>query len=76
MRCRQPVGTVEIYDLQGRRVRVLVDGIHDPGYYLIPWDGRDAAGHDLGSGIYLCRLKARAAGITRYSASKQMLLLK
>ncbi len=68
--------TVEIYDLQGRRVRFLVDEIHQPGYYLIPWDGRDATGRDLSSGIYLCRMKASAAGVTRYAGSKKLLLLK
>jgi flagellar hook assembly protein FlgD len=52
---------VVIYDLLGRVVRVLVDGTLSPGRHLAVWDGRDAHGHAMDSGTYLCRLTAGSA---------------
>ena len=46
-----------IYDLSGRRVRQLERGRRMPGAYTVRWDGRDEAGRETGSGIYLYRLK-------------------
>jgi len=51
-------GPVElsIYDAGGRWVRTLVRASLDPGPHSYVWDGRDAAGHSMASGIYLYRL--------------------
>ena len=46
-----------IYDLLGRRVRGLERGHRMPGAYTVRWDGRDEAGREVGSGIYLYRLE-------------------
>ena len=54
-----------IYDTAGRRVRTLLDGAFLPGETSVEWDGRDAAGHPLASGIYLYRLEAGAESQTR-----------
>jgi hypothetical protein len=40
---------VAIYDLGGRRLRVLVDGL---------WDVTDGTGRAAASGVYVCELKA------------------
>lgn len=47
-----------VYDVSGRRVRVLLD-VPDlpPGPAQAVWDGRDDAGRELASGIYLARLR-------------------
>ena len=46
---------VDIYDVAGRRVRQLtIDG----GSGRFDWDGRNDAGRDLPSGVYLARLSA------------------
>lgn len=45
-----------IYDLAGRRVRVLSHGALAAGAYTTDWDGRDPWGHDMGGGLYLARL--------------------
>lgn len=53
-------GTVSlaVYDVAGRLVRVLVRGAwQQPGRYDVVWHGRDGAGHQVGSGVYLCRLE-------------------
>ncbi len=46
----------EIFDLAGRRLRTLVDGMLPPGPQRTVWDGRDAAGRHAPSGHYLLRL--------------------
>lgn len=52
--------SVDIYDVQGRRVRALHAGPIDAGWHSLVWDGRDDAGRGQASGVYLVR--ARAAG--------------
>ncbi|RMD67443.1 T9SS C-terminal target domain-containing protein [Candidatus Parcubacteria bacterium] len=49
---------LSIYDLFGRRVRTLVRDRQNAGLHSVSWDGRDAQGKAVGSGIYLCRLQA------------------
>jgi predicted outer membrane repeat protein len=49
---------VEIYDLLGRRVRLLEHGQKPPGFYTAAWDGRDHLGQPVESGIYFVRLQA------------------
>jgi agmatine deiminase len=53
--------TLDVYDLGGRRVRVLVRGCLGPGLHEYAWDGRDGHGRALPSGAYVFRL--RAAGL-------------
>lgn len=49
--------TLAVYDLLGKEVALLVDGIRSPGRYVVTWN---AAG--LPSGTYLCRLIASEIG--------------
>ncbi|MBD3160905.1 MAG: T9SS type A sorting domain-containing protein [Candidatus Eisenbacteria bacterium] len=53
---------LEVLDLQGRRIRTLVDGTVGAGRHEITWSGRDEAGREVSAGTYFYRL--RAAGIT------------
>jgi flagellar hook assembly protein FlgD len=66
-------GQVElsIYNLLGQRVRVLMDESKPAGMYSAVWDGRDANGREVASGIYFYRLRAG-----ENLATKKMLLLK
>jgi hypothetical protein len=50
--------TLRVYDLAGKAVRTLVDRTLDAGPHRRRWDGRDDAGRELGSGVYLARLVA------------------
>jgi hypothetical protein len=52
--------TVEIFDLSGRRLRVLAAGEHRAGVHALTWDGRDAAGARVRPGVYLYRVAAGA----------------
>jgi hypothetical protein len=60
-----------VYDILGRRVRVLVRGEREAGQYVVSWDGRDEAGHAVASGVYFYRMEAGA-----YRSTRQMLLLR
>lgn len=50
--------SLRLYAVSGRLVRTLVDREVQAGTSTLEWDGRDAAGHALPSGIYLGRLAA------------------
>jgi photosystem II stability/assembly factor-like uncharacterized protein len=54
-----------IYDVTGRLVRRLVDGIQDAGDRRVTWDGRDEHGSTVGSGVYVYRLDAGGTRVTR-----------
>lgn len=60
-------GEVElsIYDLTGQKVAALVAGRRGAGTYTVRWDGRDAEGDALASGVYLYRLRAGGQRETR-----------
>ena len=46
---------VAVYDLVGRRVRVLADGPLSAGETALTWDGRDDDGRTVAPGLYLVR---------------------
>ncbi len=52
-----------IFDLQGRRLRLLESGLLPAGEHRLLWDGQDKAGRDMPSGTYFCRLQG--AGLSR-----------
>jgi hypothetical protein len=47
---------LDLFDLSGRRVRTLADRTLPSGVTVLPWDGRDEAGHALPRGVYFARL--------------------
>ena len=50
--------SLAVYDLRGREIRRLVQDRLPAGYHRIIWDGCDATGRVLPSGIYLVIMKA------------------
>ena len=48
--------TLEIYNLRGQRVKTLASGFLEKGSHISVWDGTDADGQGVASGIYLYRL--------------------
>jgi hypothetical protein len=57
--------SVGIYDVMGRRVRVLEPGWHTAGDHALEWDGRDDAGRRVPSGAYVARIRAGGEELTR-----------
>ena len=46
---------IEMYDMHGRIISVLADGLLNPGNHIVSWDCRDDNGVPVPSGIYFCR---------------------
>jgi hypothetical protein len=47
---------VAVYDMLGRLVKTLASGVHAAGGHVFEWDGNDAGGVAMPSGIYFARL--------------------
>lgn len=62
---------LEVYNLLGQQVTSLVQGERDSGHHTVEWDGRDASGMEVASGVYISRFTAGELLQTR-----RMLLLK
>ncbi len=62
---------LEVYNLLGQKVRVLVNKHQDAGYQTVVWDGRNDKGESVPTGIYFYRLQAES-----YVNSKKMILMK
>ncbi len=54
-----------IYSVRGQRVRTLDSGVRSPGLHRFVWDGRDDAGVEVTSGVYLVRLEGRSGSDMR-----------
>ena len=48
---------VDVFDVQGRRVRTILDEDVSPGERVLTWDGRMPNGSDSPAGIYFVRLQ-------------------
>ncbi|MEE9166727.1 MAG: M28 family peptidase [Candidatus Neomarinimicrobiota bacterium] len=72
-----------VYDIMGREARTLVQGMEEPGYKSVSWDGTDDSGNPVSAGVYLYRIFA--GGVLRtgsfgqagdFTQTRKMLLLK
>ncbi len=48
---------VGVFDVSGRRVATLFQGVADAGAHAALWDGRTAGGEPAAAGVYLCVLR-------------------
>jgi len=51
---------LSIFDLRGRLICTLVDGVQTRGPHTVVWDGKDSSQNELASGVYFYRLKTGA----------------
>jgi hypothetical protein len=56
---------LSVYDMLGRQVTTLVDGVQMGGTHTITWNGQSESGRSLTSGVYLLRLQAGEQTVTR-----------
>jgi hypothetical protein len=49
--------SIEIYDVKGRLIRTVVDEVRPAGTQKIGWDGRNAYGELVASGVYFYRME-------------------
>jgi hypothetical protein len=47
-----------IYDIQGKEIKTLLNGVLPSGKYMTRWDGKNNFGQQVASGIYLYSLRA------------------
>jgi len=50
--------SLNVYNVLGQVVRTLVNEELSAGLHSIIWDGKNAQGSDVSSGVYFCRIKA------------------
>ncbi|MFN0158129.1 MAG: FlgD immunoglobulin-like domain containing protein [Bacteroidota bacterium] len=69
--------TLKVFDILGQEVVTLADGLQDAGYFAVEWDGRNASGNMVSSGVYFYRIEAAGteAGAT-FRSLKKMTLMK
>jgi len=68
LRISAPAGTLaslEVFNVAGRRTRLLWKGVADSGERSIAWDLTDDAGRRVGPGVYRIRLAASGRSVTR-----------
>ncbi|MEO0293366.1 MAG: FG-GAP-like repeat-containing protein [candidate division WOR-3 bacterium] len=63
--------SLKIYDVLGREIVTLVDGIKEAGKHIVEWDGMNLLGQKVNSGIYFYRLKSKE----NFVITKKMILL-
>ena len=55
---------IEVYNLCGQKVKMLIDGIHSgPGQVI--WDATDDLGKGVPAGLYICSMQAESNRINR-----------
>ncbi len=62
---------IVVYNILGRKIRILINGVKPPGQYQAVWDGKNEMGKQVSSGIYLYKIMTE-----NYSKTRKMLLLK
>ncbi len=62
---------IQIFDLQGRLVKTLINKEQPAGHHSVIWDARNSAGHKVSTGLYFYRMQAGS-----FNQVKRMILLK
>lgn len=61
---RSPV-KIQIYNILGQLIRVLLEGVIPPGSHFAVWDGKNGRGLSVGSGVYFYRLSTPGSSLTQ-----------
>ncbi len=62
---------LEVYNLLGQKITTLYDGVPEAGSYSAVWNGRNDAGREMPSGVYIYRLST-----DNFVGSHRMVLMK
>ncbi len=63
--------TLDIYNVRGQKINTLINDRLDADTHQVVWNGTDASGKNVTSGIYFYKLNSG-----RYTSTKKMILLK
>ncbi|MFN0157309.1 MAG: FlgD immunoglobulin-like domain containing protein [Bacteroidota bacterium] len=67
---------VEIYNLLGQRVRMLVNESMPAGFHSVEWNGTGASGQLMGSGVYFVRFSADGGNGNSFNDVRKLMLMK
>lgn len=62
---------ITVHDVRGRMVKELYNGEQNTGYHSLIWDGTNDNGINVGSGLYVYKIKS-----THYNETKKMILIR
>ncbi len=62
---------VEVFDLLGRKIQTLFDGMENSGTHQVSWNGKDESGAEVSSGVYFYQVRTE-----QFNAKKKMLLIR
>ena len=48
---------ITIFNSLGQEVVTLAEGLHQPDFYVVHWDGRDRSGNLCRTGLYYCQMR-------------------
>jgi hypothetical protein len=68
---RSSLMSIDVYNILGENICTLISRRLTPGPHSVVWDGRDANGAEVPSGVYFYRLQTE-----EFSQTRKMLLLK
>ena len=57
--------SLTVYDMAGREIRKIAEGLFSAGTYLSTWEGTDNSGSPVPSGIYFVRLQVADRSLVR-----------
>jgi len=57
--------TIKIFDIMGREVESLADGIQTSGVHSVIWKGTNMIGNESASGIYFYNIRYNGKSITK-----------
>jgi len=62
---------LQVYNLLGQHIRTLVDEQKEAGYHQVKWDGKDASGKQVTSGMYIYAIEAGDFRMTKKMVKMQ-----
>lgn len=62
---------LEVFDILGQRVAILIDDLRAAGKHMATWDGQTDDGQRVSSGVYFCQFRSGSVRVTQ-----KMLLLR
>lgn len=65
-----------VFDMLGREIRSLTEGVRSPGTYSVMWDGKNTEGLVMESGVYFYRMTATTGSGKSTTETQRMILMK
>jgi len=62
---------LDVFNIKGQKVKTLVNGVRGAGRHSVVWDGNDAGGRAVSSGVYFYRMTSDG-----YVKTQKMVILK